>query len=88
MFPGICGLSLHFAFVLLELTDGDSLSQWGSVGGGFGATRANTAPPERSSAGLRKRLGRRFAGAEGAVREVWTSGGLGARVAALYGVAQ
>ena len=58
---------------------------------------------DRSSAGLRERLDLRFAGAEGAARdawkgvsqaaaahaiETWTSGGLGARVAALYGVAQ
>ena len=58
---------------------------------------------DRSSAALRQRLDRRFAGAEGAAREAWkgvsqaaaanaiqtwTSGGLGARVAALYEVAQ
>jgi len=58
---------------------------------------------DRSSARLRQRLDQRFAGAEGAARqawngvaqgaaahaiETWTSGGLGARVAALYGVAQ
>lgn len=58
---------------------------------------------DRSSAGLRERLDQRFAGAGGAAREAWkgvsqgaaahaietwTSGGLGARVAALYGLAQ
>ena len=58
---------------------------------------------DRSSAGLRERLDRRFAGAEGAARDAWkgvsmgaaanaiqtwTNGGLGAAVAALYGVAQ
>lgn len=58
---------------------------------------------DRSSAGLRERLDRRFASAEGAARdawkgaslaaaaraiETWTSGGLGDRIAALYGVAQ
>ena len=58
---------------------------------------------DRSSAGLRDRLDRRFAGAEGAARDAWkgvatgaaanaiqtwTNGGLGAAVAALYGVAQ
>ena len=58
---------------------------------------------DRSSAGLRERLDLRFAGAEGAARDAWkgvsqaaaanaiqtwTDGGLGARVAALYGVAQ
>ncbi len=58
---------------------------------------------DRSSAGLRERLERRFAGLEGAAREAWkgvsqdaatraietwTNGGLGARVAELYGVAQ
>ncbi len=58
---------------------------------------------DRSSAALRERLDQRFAGAEGAARdawkgisqaaaahaiETWTDGGLGARVAALYGLAQ
>jgi hypothetical protein len=58
---------------------------------------------DRSAAGLRERLDRRFARAEGAARdawrvdsqaaaagaiETWTSGGLGGRVAAFYGVAQ
>jgi hypothetical protein len=56
---------------------------------------------DRSSAGLRERLDRRFAGAEGSARDAWkgvsmgaatnaiqtwTNGGLGAAVAALYGV--
>jgi len=58
---------------------------------------------DRSSAGLRERLDRRFAGAEQAGRDAWhqvvqqaeaeairtwTEGGLGARVAAQFGVAQ
>ena len=64
---------------------------------------SSAAAGDRSSAGLRERLDRRFAGAEGAAREAWkavsqgaaadaietwSSGGLGARVAALYRVAQ
>jgi TPR repeat protein len=58
---------------------------------------------DSSSAGLRERLDRRFGGTEGAARdawktesqaaaakaiETWTNGGLGRRVAALYGLAQ
>jgi hypothetical protein len=58
---------------------------------------------DRSSAGLRERLDRRFADAEGTARDAWKgvaqsaaanaiqtwiTGGLGARVSAQYGVAQ
>ena len=58
---------------------------------------------DRSSAGLRGRIDARFAGAEGADRDAWkgvslaaagnaittwTEGGLGSRIAALYGAAQ
>jgi hypothetical protein len=62
-----------------------------------------SAAGDRSAARVRERLDRRFAGTEGAARdawngvstgaavnavETWTNGGLGAAVAALYGVAQ